>query len=76
MSYEFENIESDIESEADIDDIWHIVVDRRQHIIRNRPNFFQLYDCKDFRDRFRLSKDVAWQVLERIRPRIQRKTTW
>ncbi|XP_017474296.1 PREDICTED: putative nuclease HARBI1 [Rhagoletis zephyria] len=64
------------DSDEDYDLLLRIVIQRRKKIVQCRPNFFTLYDEKDFRERFRLCKQAARDVLELIRPNIQHATTW
>ncbi|XP_050337848.1 putative nuclease HARBI1 [Bactrocera neohumeralis] len=64
------------DSDDDYEELLKVVIFRRKKEIRERFNFFRLYDEKDFRERFRLCKDAAWEVLQLIRPDIQHATTW
>lgn len=49
---------------------------RRSKTIRTRPNHFNLYNDGEFRERFRLSKYSAYNVLELIGPHIKNSTNW
>ncbi|XP_050339499.1 putative nuclease HARBI1 [Bactrocera neohumeralis] len=66
----------DFDSDPEYDDLWNVIIMRRTKEIRCRPKFFKLYDDKDFRDRFRISKNIAWNVLDCIRLQIEHKTKW
>ncbi|XP_067619917.1 putative nuclease HARBI1 [Eurosta solidaginis] len=51
------------------------IIVRRSKTIRERT-VFSNYDEKDFRDRFRLTKEVAWAVLAKIKDKLEHKTKW
>ncbi|XP_032687237.1 putative nuclease HARBI1 [Odontomachus brunneus] len=45
-------------------------VERRPYIIRNKPNNFEVWDDKEFFDRFRLKKDTVLELLHAIEERL------
>ncbi|TGZ46663.1 Uncharacterized protein DBV15_12231 [Temnothorax longispinosus] len=57
------------ESDDDIDDNDEFV-ERRPYVIRNKPNNFQVWDDKEFFDRFRLKKDTVLELLHAIEDRL------
>lgn len=61
---------SDAEYAAVIGDV------NRNRIIRLRPNHFDIWDDVDFYRRFRLSKQTAHIVLNKIAPYIENTTNW
>lgn len=71
MNSSFEN-----DSDSDYEEIISIIICRRQKTIQERPHYFMIYDDVDFRERFRMTKEGAWNVLQLIRPRIAHSTTW
>lgn len=56
--------------------IGYIGRERRPKIIRNRPNYFDLWDDHDFFVRFRLRKNTVRHVLASIRGMIENPTDW
>lgn len=59
----------DLIFESDIDDNYEFV-ERRSYVIRNKPNNFQVWDDKEFFDRFRLKKDTVLELLHTIEDRL------
>jgi len=67
-------INSDEEDESD-ESICAVFVPQRK-TFRYRPKFFNILNDSKFYDRFRLSKETAYQVLSMISEQIERKTNW
>ncbi|XP_024885913.1 putative nuclease HARBI1 [Temnothorax curvispinosus] len=57
------------ESDDDIEDNDEFV-ERRPYVIRNKPNNFQVWDDKEFFNRFRLKKDTVLELLHAIEDRL------
>lgn len=52
---------SDLEdmSDSEIAEIWNSIIMRKPRRIRERPCYFRYFNSREFRDRFRMSKEVV-----------------
>lgn len=62
--------------DAEIVDFLEHKIRKPPKYLRERPNHFHLLGDKDFYQRFRLTKESAYCVLELIAPLIKRPTNW
>lgn len=69
---------SDLEdmSDSEIAEIWNSIIMRKPRRIRERPCYFRYFNSREFRDRFRMSKEVVWNIILIIKESIEHKTTW
>ncbi|XP_066593221.1 putative nuclease HARBI1 [Prorops nasuta] len=58
------------DNESDDENTGQLQHSRRPRIIRERINWYEIYDGKDFKCRFRISKDLVGMVLSRIEQKI------
>lgn len=63
-------------SDAEVSEILTITILRRKRVISTHPNHFNIFDEKDFFERFRLTKASAYSVLELIGEHIRHPTNW
>lgn len=47
---------------------------RKQRVVRNRPNHFEIWDNKEFFQRFRLSPQTIENILEEVEEVLQYPT--
>ncbi len=53
-----------------------IAFPRRRKVIRPRPDHFTIWRNDEFVDRFRLSKNTTWFLIDRLRNTISSPTNW
>lgn len=68
--------ESYIEDISDEENLILVANVRREKRIQFRTNHFNYWDDIEFFDRFRMSKNSAYIVLEQIRSQIENATKW